>query len=203
MHRFYLAFLCFFRILFGKPLPAEVIALPPKGLEEKEPPQLPAPKTTTPATATPATATPATATPAAPKPTTPPKKQPTDITPGALQLLALLQREGRLVDFLHEDISGYDDADIGAAVRDIHKGCRKVVLEHFGVEPVLDADENEAVTVDTGFDPGRIRLTGNVSGTPPFKGTLRHHGWRAAKVSLPALADGMDMTVVQPAEVEL
>jgi molecular chaperone DnaK (HSP70) len=118
----------------------------------------------------------------------PPK--PRDVTPGALQLLALLQREGRLLDFLSEEIDGYDDAAIGAAVRDIHKGCKKVIHEHFGVEPVMDAEENETVTVDTGFDPGKIRLVGNIAGAPPFRGTLKHHGWRAAKVSLPALSDG-------------
>ncbi len=187
MHRIYLAFLCFFRILFGRPLPAEVIALPPADLEEKEPPkQLPAPEP---------------AAPKAEKPRPAPKKL--DPAPGALQLLALLQREGRLVDFLSEDIEAYDDASIGAAVRDIHKGCKKVLAEHFGVEPVLAADENEAVTVDTGFDPAKIRLVGNVAGAGPFKGTLRHHGWRAAKVSLPSLNDGLDATIVAPAEVEL
>jgi hypothetical protein len=188
MHRIYLAFLCFFRILFGRPLPAEVIALPPAGLTEPEPPQLPAPKAAAPA-------------PAAVVKATPPKK--TDVTPGALQLLALFQREGRLLDFLSEDIESYDDASIGAAVRDIHKGCKKVLADHFGVEPVLDGDEDEAITVDAGFDPSRIRLTGNVTGQGPFKGTLRHHGWRAAKVSLPSLTDGHDVSVVAPAEVEL
>jgi hypothetical protein len=126
-----------------------------------------------------------------------------DVTPGALQLLALLQREGRLVDFLAEDISGYDDAAIGAAVRDIHKGCKKVLAEHFTVEPVLDASEEEAVTVDAGFDPARIRLVGNVTGAGPFKGTVRHHGWRAARASLPTLNDGVDASIVAPAEVEL
>jgi uncharacterized protein DUF2760 len=184
MHRIYLAFLCFFRILFGRQLPTEV--LPPA----PEPPKkLPAPARE----------------PAKTSPATPASKKAAaaDVSPGALQLLALLQREGRLVDFLTEEITGYDDADIGAAVRDIHKGCKKVLAEHFGVEPVLDAEENEAVTVDSGFDPARIRLVGNVSGAPPFKGTLKHHGWRAAKVSLPALSDGMDPTIVAPAEVEL
>ena len=88
-------------------------------------------------------------------------------------------------------------------MRDIHKGCRKVVNEHFTVEPVIEAEENEAVTVDSGFDPARIRLVGNVSGEPPFKGTLRHHGWRAMKVNLPVLSDGIDVSVVAPAEVEL
>ena len=190
MHRIYLAFLCFFRILLARPLPAEVIALPPAGLVPKEPPLLPPPAAATPAPA-----------PAPVVEKKPPR--PRDVTPGALQLLALLQREGRLLDFLSEDIDGYDDAAIGAAVRDIHKGCKKVVNEHFGVEPVMDAEENEAVTVDTGFDPGHIRLTGNISGSPPFKGTLKHHGWRAAKVSLPTLSDGVDATIVAPAEVEL
>jgi uncharacterized protein DUF2760 len=174
MHRIYLAFLCFFRILFGRPLPAELVA----AAAPAAPPQLPEP------------------------PREAPKKKP-DASAGALQLLALLQREGRLVDFLSEDISGYDDASIGAAVRDIHKGCKKVLAEHFGVEPVLAAEEDEAVTVDTGFDPGRIRLVGNVAGTGPFKGTLRHHGWRAARVSLPVVGDGLDATIVAPAEVEL
>jgi len=182
MHRIYLAFLCFFRILFGRALPAEVMPPLPPAPTPSAPAQLPAAKPAE----------------AAPKPA-----RKADVTPGALQLLALLQREGRLVDFLSEDISDYDDAAIGAAVRDIHKGCRKVLADHFGVEPVLDADENEAVTVDTGFDPGRIRLVGNVAGNPPFKGTLRHHGWRAAKVSLPTLSDGLDVTIVAPAEVEL
>jgi hypothetical protein len=189
MHRIYLAFLCFFRILFGRALPAEVIALPPADLTEKEPPQLPPAREVKEAKPAPAPAP------------APPKKA--DVSPGALQLLALLQREGRLVDFLSEDIDGYADADIGAAVRDIHKGCKKVLAEHLEVEPVLDAAENEAVTVDTGFDPARIRLVGNVAGAPPFKGTLRHHGWRAAKVSLPALTDGFDVSIVAPAEVEL
>src|SRR5207253_6846543 len=36
----------------------------------------------------------------------------------AVQLLAILQREGRLLDFLQEDVDGYADAQIGAAVRD-------------------------------------------------------------------------------------
>jgi hypothetical protein len=180
MHRIYLAFLCFFRILLGRRLPTEVLALPPPPPPAAE---LPAPSPTSSVEK--------------------PRKKVADAGPGALQLLALLQREGRLVDFLSEDIGGYDDASIGAAVRDIHKGCSKVLREHFGVEPVIVGEENEAITVDSGFDPVRIRLVGNVTGSGPFKGTLRHHGWRAAKVTLPTLADGVDTTVVAPAEVEL
>jgi hypothetical protein len=189
MHRIYLAFLCFFRILFGRPLPAEVLALPPSGLTEKEPPALPPRPAATPEPA--------------PAPPSPAPVEKVDVSAGALQLLALLQREGRFVDFLAEELESYEDADIGAAVRDIHKGCKKVLAEHIGVEPVLSADEDESVVIDTGFDPARIRLSGNVTGEPPFRGTLRHHGWRAANVSLPVLSDGHDPTIVAPAEVEL
>jgi hypothetical protein len=131
------------------------------------------------------------------------KEKKAAIDGGALLVLGLLQREGRLIDFLNESIDAYSDADIGAAVRDIHKGCKKVMVENFGVEPILDGDENDDITVDPGFDPVRIRLTGNVAGQPPFKGTLRHHGWRASKIKLPTVAEGMDAAVVAPAEVEL
>lgn len=122
---------------------------------------------------------------------------------GALAMLALLQREGRLVDFLQESIDDYDDSDIGAAVRDIHRGCKKVLEEHLTLEAVMPGDEDEDVKVPRGFDPTEVRLIGDVSGDPPFDGTLRHHGWRATDVSLPTLSDGVDRRVLAPAEVEI
>ena len=122
---------------------------------------------------------------------------------GALLLLGLLQREGRLVDFLNESIEAYDDSDIGAAVRDIHRGCKKVLDGHFSMEPVMPGSEDEAVRVPAGFDPGEVRLVGEVSGDPPFNGTLRHHGWRVTKTNLPAVSDEIDRNVLAPAEVEL
>jgi hypothetical protein len=116
----------------------------------------------------------------------------------------MFQREGRLVDFLRESIDGYDDAAVGAAARDIHRGLKKVLDDHFQVEPVVSAEENDTITVDADeFDPRRIRLTGNVGGKPPFKGVLRHHGWRAAQVKMPAITDGLDLSVVAPAELEI
>ncbi len=121
----------------------------------------------------------------------------------AVQLLAVLQREGRLVDFLQEEIADYADAQIGAAVRSVHAGCRKALAEHLEVEPVMDDDEGAAVTVAKGFDPSSVRLTGEVAGDPPFKGALRHRGWRAARVDLPTDARGQDPNVVAPAEVEV
>jgi hypothetical protein len=199
MHRIYLAFLCFFRVLFAKPLPTEV--LPP-------------------APATPALAAPRpTADPIYTQKTAPVQALPPDVIAranaasvaangqsakdGALQLLALLQREGRLVDFLREPIDGYDDATVGAAVRDIHRGCKKALDEHFTLEPVMGGAENERVSVAQGFDAQRIRLVGEVKGQPPFSGTLRHHGWAATKIKLPTVTGAVDHSVVAPAEVEI
>ncbi|HKA52130.1 MAG TPA: DUF2760 domain-containing protein [Candidatus Binatia bacterium] len=136
---------------------------------------------------------------AAPPP--PPPARPT--TDAAVQLLALFQREGRLVDFLREDIQPYEDTQIGAAVREIHKACRQVLAEHLTLEPVLSGQEGDEVTVPAGFDPSAVRLTGNVSGEPPFRGSLRHAGWRAAQVRLPAQPAGQDPKIVAPAEVEI
>ena len=121
----------------------------------------------------------------------------------AVQLLGLLQRDGRLVDFLREDIQAYDDAQVGAAVRTIHESCRQVLAEHLPVEPVLSGQEGDAVTVPEGFDPSAIRLTGNVSGEPPFRGILQHAGWRAAQVKLPDQPVGQDPKIIAPAEVEV
>lgn len=115
----------------------------------------------------------------------------------------MLQREGRLIDFLQEDISGFSDADIGAAARVVHTGSRKVVQQYLSLEPVLKDTEGANVTVPAGFNAERIRLTGNVAGQPPFKGTLKHHGWVAASVRFPALSSTLDPRVIAPAEVEL
>jgi hypothetical protein len=121
----------------------------------------------------------------------------------ALQLLGVLQREGRLVDFIEEDLTGFPDAAVGAAARTVHEGCKRAIQELFRLEPVLRQPEGAVVEVAPGFDPGAVRLTGNVVGKPPFKGSLRHHGWRAQDVTLPPPPDGMDPAIVAPAEVEL
>ncbi len=121
-----------------------------------------------------------------------------------LRVLAVLQRDGRLIDFLEEDIDPYPDAQIGAAVRDIHRGCRKALHEYLKIEPVMNAQEDERVTVASDFDPAAIRLIGNVNGSPPFHGVLKHHGWRARATQLPALpATRDDSSVLSPAEVEI
>ena len=122
----------------------------------------------------------------------------------AVQLLALLQREGRLVDFFSEDIAPYQDAQIGAAVRELHANCRRALAQYVTLEPVIDGEEDRPVTVEEGFDPAAVKLVGNVTGRPPLRGLLRHRGWRVAGVSLPALPpEGPGRRVVAPAEVEI
>jgi len=194
MNRFILAFSSFFRLLFGGKLhPNAANFLPESALRTALPEAKPEAK---------------------PSETVkkveskPKKKGPSDEVvhgreDGALLMMGLLQREGRLVDFLRESLDDHGDADIGAAVRDIHRGCRKVLDSHFEIEAVMPGHEDDAVTVPKGFDPGEVRLIGEVNGEPPFKGVMRHHGWRATKVKLPALATGIDRHVLAPAEVEV
>ena len=121
----------------------------------------------------------------------------------ALQLLTLLQREARLIDFANENLTAYADADIGAAARVVHEGCARVLKEHFTIQPVRSEAEGARVTLEEGFDAASVRLTGNVVGKAPFKGTLSHRGWRATDVRLPQLAKEHDASVIAPAEVEL
>ncbi len=121
----------------------------------------------------------------------------------ALQLLGLLQRDGRFIDFIEEDVAAYSDTDIGAATRVVHEGCRKVLREHFTLQPVRTEAEGSAITLEAGFDASAIRLTGNVLGQAPFRGSLGHRGWRVTEVRLPRLAERHDARVIAPAEVEL
>jgi hypothetical protein len=141
----------------------------------------------------------------APKPAPAPAPAPLRVnTPeSAMQLLALLQREARLIDFANENIAAYADADIGAAARVVHEGCARVLREHFTIEPVRAENEGARVTLQEGFDAASVRLTGNVVGKAPFTGVLNHRGWRAADVRLPQLAEQHDARILAPAEVEL
>jgi hypothetical protein len=136
-----------------------------------------------------------------PPPPEPPKPKKRSAEP--LRLLALLQREGRVLDFFLEDISGAPDDLVGAGVRELHRKAQAVLKEHLTLEPVLPQKEEETVEVPAGFDPSAIRLTGNVSGSPPFRGVLKHHGWRVKDYKLAAPPEGQDEFVVAPAEVDL
>ena len=139
----------------------------------------------------------------APAPEPQPQKPALPDHSASLFLLSMLQREGRFVDFVLEDVAGYSDEQVGAAARVVHDGCRKVVKQYLSIEPVLAQEEGATVDVPAGFDAHRIRLTGNVAGAPPFKGALKHHGWAAKNVTLPAPPSALDPKILAPAEVEL
>jgi uncharacterized protein DUF2760 len=121
----------------------------------------------------------------------------------AVRLLGLLQEEGRFIDFIREDIDAYGDAQVGAAVRAIHAGCRKALQDRIELARIFNAEEGSAITIETGFDPASVRLIGKAAGAPPFRGTLQHGGWRVTKVSLPPSAPGSDPNIIAPAEVEV
>jgi hypothetical protein len=118
---------------------------------------------------------------------------------------ALLQEKGRLVDFLMDDVTAYEDAQVGAAARVVHQGCREVLREHFKIAPISEAAEGARVTVPAGYAPDEYRLLGKISGEPPFQGTLIHRGWKTEFVKLPRLikADARRLPGIAPAEVEL
>ena len=147
--------------------------------------------------------------PSLPKPEPEPEPEPeppplTEASPdAALQLLGLLQREGRFVDFLEEDVGRFSDEEIGAAARVVHEGCKKALAEHLEIVPIRSEEEGGKVQLPAGFDPREVRLVGNVVGEPPFVGTLQHRGWRVTRIELPKIAEDHDVSILAPAEVEL
>jgi hypothetical protein len=187
--RFVLAWSSFFRILFD----VDFAALVGRARETGRLPELPDAK--------PEPAPPEPKPVAESKPPAKPEAAP-DTGP-ALQLLGLLQREGRLVDFLQQDLSAFGDAEIGAATRVVHEGCRRALTRHVKVAPIRAENEGSKVTLEAGYAPAQIKLTGNVAGSPPYRGVLRHRGWRAESIDLPRAVGDHDARVLAPAEIEL
>lgn len=121
----------------------------------------------------------------------------------ALQLLTILQNDARFLDFIQEDITAYSDADIGIASRVVHEGCAKAINEYFALTPVRNEPEGSKITLQEGFDPSAVRVTGNIAGTAPFTGILVHKGWQVTSIRLPKLTAGHNAAIVMPAEVAL
>jgi hypothetical protein len=141
---------------------------------------------------------------APPRPSAPSVPPPPPKPSGApLRMLALLQAESRLVDFLMEDVQEYTDAQIGQAVREVHKKARAALIQHAVIEPVLGGSEGDTTVVPKGFDPSVIRVVGNISGEPPFRGEINHVGWRVKELKLAPPPEGADEFVLQPAEVQI
>ncbi len=175
LSRFFLAYVFFFRAIFDGDFAARALAV------RDRMPELPAPK---------------------PEAPPPPEKKDRSYDE-ALLLLGLLQREGRLLDFVEQDVAAFSDADVGAAARLVHDGCRKALRQHVELAPVREEEEGAKVTVETAFDAQRVKLVGDVKGSGPYAGTLQHRGWRAKGITLPEPMSGHDATVLAPAEVEV
>ncbi|MBS4168689.1 DUF2760 domain-containing protein [Parachlamydia sp. AcF125] len=123
--------------------------------------------------------------------------------PSHLRLLAILQRTGRFVDFIQEDISSFDDAQVGAAVRQIHQECQKTLADLVAIRPLLDESEGSKIQITAGYDPSMYKLVGHLQGTPPFSGTIIHRGWKAYKKSLPKKGDAHLDEIICPAEIDV
>lgn len=137
-----------------------------------------------------------------PKPQPPAGRPP--VRSDALTLLSTLQRESRLVDFVKEPLAPYSDAQIGAVARDFHRDCGRVLERLFALKPIVQDAEGDQIEVPAGFDSGLYRLTGNVTGEPPFRGRLRHPGWEATICELPTFSGSQAAArAVAPVEVEL
>lgn len=122
---------------------------------------------------------------------------------GAHQVLQLLQHEARFIDFIQESIDGYDDAEVGAAARQIHAGCAKVVKQHFTIDVVNVAPENSRLEIPADYDAKQIKLEGRVEGSGPYTGTLIHPGWKVTSTQLPKVSSTDNLTILAPAEVEV
>lgn len=131
------------------------------------------------------------------------------VTGELVHFMSVLQERGRFVDFLMEDVGSFGDAQIGAAARVVHQGCRQVLKDYFDIREIHGGQEGEKVTLVKGFDPRHYRLIGKVAGEPPFSGTVLHRGWRTEKVTLPRVVHGgegaapISTEVIAPAEIEV
>jgi uncharacterized protein DUF2760 len=139
----------------------------------------------------------------APIPIQPPASTTKQAEAEIVAFFGLLQEKGRLVDFLMEDVTAYEDAEVGAAARVIHQGCRQVLQEYFKISAISEAQEGAEVTVPAGYSPDQYRLVGKLTGEPPFTGTLLHKGWKTDSVKLPRIVVTERLPAIAPAEVEL
>jgi hypothetical protein len=185
--RFMLAFRYFFIVLVNAEFARRVAAL--ESDQTTPQPQTAAPEPQAPPRPT-----------APPVSTAPPEKDPSE---PVLQFLGLLQQEARFIDFIQEDVTQFRDADIGAAARVVHSGCKKIIQQYMSLAPVRSEQEQTRVTLADEFDPAEVRLTGRVSGQGPFSGVLMHRGWKVTRIELPKLASGHNAHVLAPAEVEI
>jgi len=197
--RLWFAWACFFRVLFDASFAARAWSIR-TARTARELPSAP----TSPAELSPASRPEG----EAPKSIRSVSKASEELPPGpplesALQLLGLLQRDGRFFDFLEQDLTSFPDVEVGSVARVVHEGCRKALHAHATITPIRAEEEGAAVTLPEGYSPALVKLSGKVQGSAPYKGVLRHRGWRVEGLVLPTPVKGHDSSVIAPAEVEL
>jgi hypothetical protein len=138
-----------------------------------------------------------------PAPVQPPPPSESQAESEIVAFFALLQEKGRLVDFLMDDIAGYGDAEVGAAARVVHQGCRQILDEYFKISAISEVQEGAQVTLPAGYPTDQYRIVGKLAGEPPFTGTLLHKGWKTQTVKLPRIVTSGKLPAIAPAEVEL
>jgi len=129
-------------------------------------------------------------------------------TDGALQMLGILQRDARLLDFLMEDLGAYSDEQIGAATRNVHAQSQEVLKKYVKLAPVIDGVEGTFTKPESAGpiakEAGAIKFIGNLPPQgKPAGGTLRHRGWRADSVNLPSVSGKQNLMILAPAELEV
>lgn len=122
----------------------------------------------------------------------------------AISLLSALQREARLLDLVTESLGGYSDAQIGAAAKEVLRDSGSVIERMFGLKPMTDVADGAELETPAKFDAAEYRLTGNVSGEGPFRGTVAHHGWKATKCDVPKwTGENSSALIIAPIELEI
>lgn len=174
MNRIVLAFQAFFGLLFSGKLSDELITKLGLSKHSAAPPK--------------------------PAPVPPPPKA--NASDGALQILGILQRDGRILDFFLEDITPYSDDQVGSAARGVHSSVREALERYFEFKPVIDGVEGSFSNAPS-KDPSLVKFIGNVPATPPGGGILRHRGWQVTEVKFPSVPSGQNLRVLAPAELEV
>lgn len=118
-------------------------------------------------------------------------------------LLGIFQEKGRFIDFLMEDITPFNDAEVGGVARAVHQGCKEALNEHFHIEPISPEGEGASITVPAGYAADEFRLVGNLSGEAPFTGKIVHKGWKTTSVKLPRVLKTDRLPAIAPAQIEV
>lgn len=121
----------------------------------------------------------------------------------ALTLLGTLQREARFLDLVGEPLEGFEDAQVGAAARQVLSDVRKSLDRMFAVAPIAGEDEGSSVSIPKPASPVRYHVIGR-NADQATRGTLVHRGWKAGRCQTPSWNGASDDAfVLSPVEIEV